>query len=150
MPGLRRRNYLVKENPNVLNIQLSQDQLRSPGVAEALRNLVLALGGSAPIKAERRKTVRRPRPRKKSVYATWAEFADTLTIDTQQFLQELEERRTMTVDEIKSALALPGKAVGGTIGAMTRKTVNCGFAVPYKQSFVNGVRTYTWTGDSAA
>ena len=80
----------------------------------------------------------------------WDGYVAGLTEGPRRFLALLERNGRLTIVETIEKLGLPGKAVGGIVGGISRWTPQRGFALPYTtHENANGVRYWVWTGVAA-
>lgn len=87
--------------------------------------------------------------------ANWDEFETTLTDRTRQFIARLRKDGRLTLPQVLNMFGRADtmndrKAIGGMIGAMSRKADNRGIALPFRQSENQlGERMWAWTGPTA-
>ncbi len=156
-----------------IQIEVPFDALQQPGVAKALAELMVSLGGHggtdslpapAPVaaRATRKSTPRgakaKGRPRKAARKTTrssisgtsgerWQAYLSALPEASRKFLNLLEARGTLSVDEAVRELGLKSsKAMGGLTGAMARWAPSQGVELPFEKSKdANGNRCWIWT-----
>ncbi len=130
-----------------IELDIPTSTLQRAGVAQALAELVAALGGrpgpaepvlDAPAAAGQPPPAARPRPKKPAPAPkalTWRQFEATLTPATRKFLRLIRERGRLTMPQALHALSMEGsKAIGGLTGALRRKADRYGIELPYRQS----------------
>lgn len=87
--------------------------------------------------------------------ASWAEFEATLTNKTRQFIARLRQDGQLTMPQVLMMFEMPDttegrKAIGGMVGAMSRKAGNREIALPFRTSENKlGDRMWCWTGEGA-
>ncbi len=147
-----------------IQIEVPFDALQRPGVAKALADLMVSLGGHtsadavptrapAPAKPARARAAKpapaparpapapaRPapapaRPATSSSDEHWAAYFNALPEPSRRFLTLLKSRGKLTVDEAVSELGLKSsKAMGGLTGAMARWAPKHGIELPFEKS----------------
>lgn len=149
-----------------IQIEVPFDALQRPGVAKALADLMVSLGGhmSAPAVQPRaaapaKATPSRPRPAPAAAAPApakaparapddqWTTYFNALPEPSRRFLTLLESRGRLTVDEAVSELGLKSsKAMGGLTGAMARWAPKHGIELPFEKSKDDdGNRCWTWS-----
>ena len=151
-----------------IQVEVPFDALQKPGVAKALADLMVSLGGHrsaaaiaapAPAPAAPR-AARAAAPRKKAAAPArpvpagtdderWSAYFNALPEPSRRFLTLLKERGTLGVDDAVSELGLKSsKAMGGLTGAMARWAPKHEIALPFeKTKDENGKRCWVWTRD---
>ncbi|MEZ4465473.1 MAG: hypothetical protein R3F60_21995 [bacterium] len=135
-----------------LQIEVPLHMLQSPAVARSVAELMRALAGDAiatgpasePSVAAPRAAAGRAAP----VPEAWNRYLAALPEPSRRFLQLLEQRGQITVDEAVELLDLPGpKAMGGLTGAMRRWAPKKGVELPFTAITDNRRRrAWVWTG----
>ncbi len=146
-----------------IQIEVPFDALKKPGVAKALADLMVSLGGhrAAPAPAPTRAAAPRPAraaaPKKaaaarpaaavESSDDQWNEYFNALPEPSRRFLTLLQERGTLGVDDAVSELGLKSsKAMGGLTGAMARWAPKHGVELPFeKRKDADNKRCWVWT-----
>ncbi len=146
-----------------IRVAVPLDALQQPGVAKALADLMLNLGGLTETDAapKRRTPPSRTKARRGPAQAPrapakaastgdddgWTSYVDALPDPSRRFLVLLAKRGTLTIDEAVSELGLKSaKAMGGLTGAMTRWAPKHGVELPFEKSTnEHGRRCWTWT-----
>lgn len=157
-----------------ITVTIPSDFLSQPGVARAIANLTLALGGhdaeegpaapaavkaSPPVDETPYAAVPAPHVDDVAELATpavlgegalrarWDAYVAGLTDNARKFLSLLERHGRLTILEAGSILSLSGKAVGGIVGPIGRWTPKHGFSVPFTaHENEKGIRYWIWTG----
>ena len=151
-----------------IHIEVPLEALGQPGVATALATLVRSLGNHKPsataapretaqLKGPAAKRHSRPASRRGATAddlrhlppaERWARYLEGRPERTHKFLQLLEERGRLTVDEAVSALNLSSpKAMGGLTGAMVRWAPKQGITLPFEaRQDGSGQRYWVWKG----
>lgn len=105
---------------NTIKLAIEPDDLKIPGVAEALAQLIIALGGSTGSVARTTRPARR-RAAPPVGEVTYEAFYANLPDRTQKFLDLIKERGTLTQRQAMKELGLSqGKALGGIVGSLRR------------------------------
>ncbi|MCB9546001.1 MAG: hypothetical protein H6706_09130 [Myxococcales bacterium] len=114
-----------------------------PSVARPPRN-----AGSAPALAPVASAPAARPARTAPVSEAWNRYLAALPEPSRRFLELLEQRGQITVDEAVSLLGLPGpKAMGGLTGAMRRWAPKKGVELPFMAITDNQRRrAWVWTG----
>ncbi len=82
---------------------------------------------------------------------SWTQFEADLSAQTKSFLELVRTSNTLSMDGAKEALSLPGKALGGLTGALTRKANNAGISLPFSQGrSSSGQRLWIWQAEAPA
>jgi hypothetical protein len=154
-----------------ISIQISAEQMSNPAIADALANLMRAMGGvstlpvasapvaaapaaspvasapvvSAPVAAEKKAA----KQSKKSGVSTLSDLMKQVSDNSNAFLKLLEQHKRLTMAEAKDLLGLSEeKAVGGVVGGISRKAQKFGLYPPFsKGKNGEGERYWVWTGD---
>ena len=127
-------------------IEIPMEMLADERVADAVVNLTRALGSAQPGAKRRRDPLLSPEQ-------SWADFMETTTEQTRQFIALVREHESVTISEVATHLKLnddqPNKALGGLTGAFSRKVNGQGFQVPYKQRKNRaGERVWVWNQEA--
>ena len=140
-------------------LTLDLDNIKDPAVNNALQQLVAALGrveqsprrhqALAPVKTVERAPRRKPAERsfKGSVGDRYTAFVERLPARSRRFLELVEARGVLTIDEAMKELDIKvPKAIGGVTGSIGRWAPERGVVVPYKKVMQNGRRAWRWIG----
>jgi hypothetical protein len=121
-----------------INLTISEEDLRRPGVAEGLSDFLQAFAGNGKKPSRAEKT--------NGVPESFDTFRADLTPQTQVFLNLLEYHRGSPVVKsvVEKELRIAGKALGGMYGALSRKAQSRGVVLPVQMGRLKGERTWTW------
>ena len=152
-----------------IQLEIPMTALQRPGVAQALAELVQALGGNvaavavapvavppAPAPVALAPQVLQPAPQRARPAApapepmTWKRFEATLTPATREFLKLVQAQGKLTMPQAVKALGMKAnKSMGGLTGALARKAARYGVDLPFRQSKnQRGDRMWVWRKDS--
>ena len=127
----------------MIELKIHMDELRMPGVADAMSNLILALGNERHVE----RTVPEEKPTavgSGNGVETWDEFYRALTPQTRSLISVLLKQGSsgMSVEELARKLNLACKGIGGLVGAFHRKVKKHGLQSPLKRTGAAG--NYRW------
>lgn len=161
-----------------IKLDIHLDALRDPAVAQALADLMTALGRGAAAarpapsdapapaptpRAPAPKAAAAPRPTKAAAPSAkdrrlpgdaaerYARFVAGLPERSQRFLELVEKRGLVRMGEAMEILGVDiPKAMGGITGSIGRWAPERGVEVPYETLSVDGERAWKWLGAPAA
>lgn len=132
-----------------VQVSVPLSALSDARVAHALNNLLAALGGvSLAAPSERRAATPAPAAPRGDTDARYAAFIEALPERSRAFLELVEARNVLTIDDAMSALDVKvGKAMGGITGSIARWAPEHDVLVPFEAiKSPDGKRAWRWIG----
>lgn len=150
-----------------VKLSIDLEALQDPTVAQALADLMAALGpeASQAVRSATPVTLSVPpapvvshpvtviptaapaAPATVTVAQAYVEFVEGLAEKPRMFLELLRHRGRLRIDEAMAALGIDQpKAIGGITGAIGRWAPARGIPVPYAPIRIDGKRAWKWTG----
>lgn len=130
-----------------VKIELPISALADPAVAKSVANLFKALGAAAG-PARRGASLSDVPPATADSDTRYRAFMDALPERSRRFLELVEARGELSIDEAMAALDVKvGKAMGGITGSIARWAPEHNVSVPFKAvKGPNGKRAWRWIG----